>query len=100
MPQRPPPKSLKTFRQDLSMIVGLLLLTTMVLAAVTGLAGDEEEFFGLGDDLHAVMGWGAAVLTGLHTLLCWRQMATYAKRRFRNRLGVGGVIDPGAGERD
>ena len=80
-------------RQDLRFITGVLLLLTVALAALTSLSSDEAEFFGLGEDLHGLVGWSMVVLTLLHTILCWSQMVNYAKRRLRNRFGVGGVIE-------
>jgi hypothetical protein len=82
----------RTIRQDLGFITGVLLLLSVALLALTSLSIDEDEFFGLGDDLHGLLGWSMVVLTALHTILCWSQMMNYAKRRLRNRFGVGGVI--------
>jgi hypothetical protein len=90
--EKPPGKTAKTIRQDLSFIVGALLLLSVALAALTGLSSDEAEFFGLGDDLHALAGWSVVVLTALHTILLGGQMIRYAKRRLRRRFGVGAVI--------
>jgi hypothetical protein len=42
----------RLIRQDLCFLVSILLLFAMIGAALTGLAGDEDEFFGIGDDLH------------------------------------------------
>jgi hypothetical protein len=96
MPEKTRTKITRTVRQDLSFLVGVLLLLTVILAALSGLSSDEAEFFGLGDDLHVLAGWGLVVLTVLHTVLCWSQMMNYAKRRFRNRFGVGGVMQTGS----
>jgi hypothetical protein len=90
--EKPPGNTARTIRQDLSFIVGALLLLSVALAALTGLSSDEAEFFGLGDDLHALAGWSVVVLTALHAILCGGQMIRYAKRRLRRRFGVGAVI--------
>jgi hypothetical protein len=100
VPQRTRNKTINTIRQDLNFVVAVLLLLSVVLAAATSLSSDEAEVFGLGDDLHGLMGWSIVVLTALHTILGWSQMVNYAKRRLRNRLGVGGVIETGAEERE
>ena len=86
---------IRTVRQDLSFLVGVLLLLMVAVTALTSLAGDEVELFGLGDDLHGVAGWTMVILIVLHLILCWSQMVNYAKRRLRSRLGVGGVIQRG-----
>jgi hypothetical protein len=83
----------RTIRQDLSFVVSALLLLSVALLALSSLSSDEAEFFGLGDDLHGLVGWSMVVLTLLHTILHWSQMVNYAKRRLRNRFGVGGVIE-------
>ncbi len=83
----------RTIRQDLSFVVSVLLLLSVAMLALSSLSGDEVEFFGLGDDLHGLVGWSMVVLTVLHTALHWSQMVNYARRRLRNRLGVGGVIE-------
>ena len=85
-------KTARTIRQDLSFIVSVLLLLSVALAALTSVSSDEAEFFGLGDDLHGLVGWSMVVLTVLHTILHAGQMVNYAKRRLRRHLGVGGVI--------
>jgi hypothetical protein len=95
MPRKTRATIIRTVRQDLSFLVGVLLLLTVAVTALTALSGDEGEFFGLGEDLHAAAGWTMVILTVLHTILCWSQMVNYAKRRLRNRLGVGGVIQRG-----
>jgi hypothetical protein len=83
----------RTFRQDVSFIVGALLLLTVAVAALTALDSDEAEFFGLSDDLHELAGWAVVALAALHTVLCGGQMVRHAKRRWRRLLGVGGVIE-------
>jgi hypothetical protein len=100
MPERTRKKTIRMIRQDLGFVTGVLLLLTVVLAAVSSLSSDEAEVFGLGDDPHGLMGWTLVVLTALHTVFCWGQMVAYAKRRLRNRFGVGGVIETGAEERE
>ena len=82
----------KGIRQDLCFIVSVLLLLSVVLAVLTGLSSDEAEFFGLGDDLHGLLGWSMVVLTVLHTLLHWGHMVGYVKRRLRRHVGVGSVL--------
>jgi hypothetical protein len=94
MPRKTHATAMRTVRQDLSLLVGVLLLLTVVVTALTSL-GDGAELFGLGDDLHAVAGWSMVILTVLHTVLCWGLMVNHVKRRLRNRLGVGGVIQRG-----
>jgi cytochrome b561 len=85
----------RTIRQDLSFIVSILLLLAVVGAAMSGLAGDEDEFFGMGDDLHSFAGWSVVVLAGLHVLLCAGHTIRYAKRRLRRLVGVGAVVRSG-----
>jgi cytochrome b561 len=68
----------------------------VIVAALTGMAGDEDEFFGLGEDLHAFAGWSMVVLTAIHVLLRAGHMIRYAKRRLRRLLGVGAVVQSGA----
>ncbi len=92
MRERRSPRTARTIRQDASFVVSLLLLLAVVLSILTALGSDEAEFFGLGDDLHGLMGWSMVVLTALHTILHGGHMINYAKRRMRNRFGVGGVI--------
>ena len=82
-------------RQDFSFMVSFLLILAVILSALTALAGDEAEFIGLDDDLHALVGWAMVVLTALHVLLFGGQMVGYARRRLRRLFGVGGVIDSG-----
>jgi cytochrome b561 len=67
----------------------------VIVAALTSLAGDEDEFFGMGDDLHGFAGWSMVVLTGIHVLLRAGHMVRYAKRRLRRLLGVGSVVQSG-----
>ena len=88
----------RTVRQDLSFIVSILLLLGVVGAALTGLAGDEDEFFGMGEDFHAFAGWSVVVLAALHVLLRAGHMMRYAKRRLRRLVGVGAVVRSGADE--
>ncbi len=97
MRKKSPTRMARTIRQDLGFVTGVLLLLSVGLLALTSLSVDEDEFFGLGDDLHGLVGWSMVVLTVLHTVLCWSQMVNYARRRLRNRFGVGGVIHPGSG---
>jgi hypothetical protein len=85
----------RTIRQDLSFIVSMLLLLMVIAAALTGMAGDEDEFFGLGDDLHSFAGWSMVALTATHVLLHAGHMIRYAKRRLRRLLGVGSVVQSG-----
>jgi Mn2+/Fe2+ NRAMP family transporter len=92
MRQGRPTNTARAIRQDLSFTVSLLLLLSVVLSALTGLSSDEAEFFGLGDDLHVLVGWSMIVLTLLHTVLHAGQMVNYAKRRLRRHLGVGSVV--------
>ncbi len=75
--------------------MSVLLLLAVIGAALTGLAGDENEFFGLGDDLHAFAGWSMVVLTVVHVLLHAGHMVRYVKRRLRRLLGVGSVVQSG-----
>jgi cytochrome b561 len=85
----------RTIRQDVSFIVSILLLLMVIVAALTGMAGDEDELFGLGDDLHGFAGWSMVVLTAIHVLLRAGHMVRYAKRRLRRLLGVGAVVQSG-----
>jgi cytochrome b561 len=85
----------RTIRQDVSFVVSILLLLMVIVAALTGMAGDEDEFFGLGDDLHGFAGWSMVVLTAIHVLLRAGHMVRYAKRRMRRLLGVGSVVQSG-----
>jgi hypothetical protein len=94
-PKRTRATTLRMVRQDLSCLVGVLLLLTVAVTALTGLGDDEAEFFGLGDDLHALAGWTMVSLTVIHIILRWSQVVGYARRRLRSRLGVGGVIQRG-----
>ncbi len=100
MRERRSPRTARTIRQDASFVVSLLLLLAVVLSVLTALGSDEAEFFGLGDDLHGLMGWSMVVLTVLHTILHGGHMINYAKRRMRNRFGVGGVICSGPNRRE
>jgi hypothetical protein len=86
----------RTVRQDLSFVVSILLLLGVAGAALTGLAVDEDEFFGMGEDLHAFAGWSVVVLAALHVLLRAGCMIRYAKRRLRRFVGVGAVVRSGA----
>jgi hypothetical protein len=79
-----------------SFIVSVLLMLTVVVAALTALDSDEAEFFGLSDDLHELAGWAVVALAAFHGVLCGGQMVRHAKRRWRRLLGVGGVIDADA----
>jgi Mn2+/Fe2+ NRAMP family transporter len=88
----------RTIRQDISFVVSILLLLMVIVAALTGMAGDEDEFFGLGDDLHVFAGWGMVILTTIHVLLRAGHMVRYAKRRLRRLLGVGSVVQSGCDE--
>ncbi len=92
MRDRRPGRTFKGIRQDLCFIVSILLLVSVALAVLTGLSGDEAEFFGLGDGLHGFVGWSMVVLTVLHTLLHWGHMVGYVKRRLRRSVGVGSVL--------
>lgn len=85
----------KTIQQDLGFVVSVLLLLAVIEAAITGLAADEDEFFGFGDDLHGFAGWSIVVLTGAHILLRANRMIGYARRRMRRLLGVGAVVRSG-----
>jgi hypothetical protein len=85
----------RAIRQDLCFVVSALLMLAVAMAALTGLSSDEAEFFGLGDDLHGVAGWAVVVLAALHVLLHGSHMVRYARRRLRQFLGVGGVIEAG-----
>jgi predicted ThiF/HesA family dinucleotide-utilizing enzyme len=87
--------AMRRLRQDFSFIVTALLVLTVIVSALTALVGDEAEFIGMDDDLHALAGWVMVILAGLHTLLHVGQMVSYAKRRLRRLFGVGGVIDTG-----
>jgi hypothetical protein len=91
-----PPTRAKLIRQDLCFLVSILLLFAMIGAALTGLAGDEDEFFGIGDDLHSFAGWSMIVLATAHVLLYAGHMMRYVKRRLRRLVGVGGVVRTGA----
>lgn len=82
-------------RQDFSFMVSVLLILAVIVSALTALAGDEAEFIGLDDDLHALAGWTMVVLAALHVLLRGGQMVGHARRRLRRFFGVGGVIEPG-----
>ena len=95
MPRKTRATTIRTVRQDLSFLVRRALAADGGRDRPDQPGSDEAEFFGLGDDLHAVAGWSMVILTVLHTILCWSQMVNYAKRRLRNRLGVGGVIQRG-----
>jgi hypothetical protein len=88
----------KTIRQDLSFIVSILLLLGVVVAALTGLACDEEGFLGMGEDLHGFAGWSVVVLAAVHVLLRAGHMIRYAKRRLRRLVGVGAVVQSGFDE--
>jgi hypothetical protein len=88
----------RTIRQDVSFVVSILLLLLVIVAAFTGMAGDEDEFFGLGDDMHTFAGWSMVVLTMIHVLLRAGHMVRYAKRRLRRFLGVGSVVQSGSDE--
>jgi hypothetical protein len=89
-------EKVRTIRQDVSFIVSILLLLGVAGAALTGLAGDEDELFGLGDDLHSFAGWSVVALATLHVLLRAGHMVRYAKRRLRRLVGVGAVMQSGA----
>jgi hypothetical protein len=84
-----------SLRQDLSFIISILLLLGVVGAALTGLACDDEGFFGMGEDLHGFAGWSVVVLAALHVLLRAGCMMRYAKRRLRRLVGVGAVVRSG-----
>ncbi len=88
----------RTIRQDLGFVVSILLLLAVMGAALTGMAGEEEGFFGLGDDLHSFAGWSTVMLVVIHVLLRMGCMARYAKRRLRRLLGVGSVVQSGCDE--
>ena len=85
----------RMIREDFSFVVSVLLTLAVIVSALTALAGDEAAFMGMVDDLHMFAGWAMVVLTALHVLLLGGHMVCYAKRRFRNLFGVGGVIDAG-----
>jgi hypothetical protein len=81
----------RIIRHDVCFVVSALLALTTVATVLTSLGGDESEVFGLGDDLHALVGWSMAALAFIHMLLHSGQMVRYAKRRTRSLLGVGAV---------
>ena len=85
----------RTIRQDLSFAVSVLLFMAVLGAALTGMAEDEGEFFGFGDDLHGLAGWSVVVLATLHVFLRAGHMIRYAKRRLRRLVGVGAVVRSG-----
>jgi hypothetical protein len=80
-------RTARLVRQDVSFVVSILLLFMVVVAGLTAWAGDEAEFLGLSDDLHALAGWGMLVLTLAHVLLHADLMVSFVRRRLRKRSG-------------
>jgi hypothetical protein len=81
-------KTLRTLRKDLSILTSLALLGLVGLAALTGAGMDDVagDLLPL-DDLHALVGYSMAAVTGLHALLHLGAMRTYARRRIGQLTG-------------
>jgi hypothetical protein len=78
-------KTLRTIRSDISFLSGLCLAGFVVLAVLTGTGMDERvELFVSPDDLHALAGYGLALVAALHVLLQVGRMRSYLSRRLRS----------------
>ncbi len=78
-------KTLRTIRTDISFLTGLCLAGFVVLAVLTGTGMDERvELFVSPDDLHALAGYGLALVAALHVLLQTGRMRSYLSRRLRS----------------
>ncbi len=85
----------RAIRQDVSFLISILLVLAVIATVVTSLGGDESEFLGMDDDLHALTGWVLVVLAVAHVLLHLGQLTRYARRRTRSLLGIGAVSTMG-----
>jgi hypothetical protein len=89
-------KTVRTVRQDLTILTSLALVGLVGLALLTGVWMDDagEEFLPL-DDLHELVGYAMVLVAGLHVLLRLPSTWTYAKKRVR-QLGGGSAGPPQA----
>ena len=75
-------KTLRTIRRDLTVLTSLCLLGLVALSVLTGLGMDDEAEGLLSlDDIHPLIGFAMALVTGVHVMLQLGALRTYVKRR-------------------
>jgi len=81
-------KTLRTVREDVTILTSLALLGLVALSALTGMGMDDEvEGFLPVDDIHPLIGYTMALVAGLHALLQLGTMRIEITRRLKALAG-------------